>query len=107
MSDPPRPTFDRNWPTAVAFLAPNFIGFLCFTLFPVILSLVMAFHHWTLRPREAVRFVGLRNFVDLVGVRAIDEGAPGILTLYLLCVLGLIVSLVGLLLTNVHSWRGT
>ena len=107
MSDPPRPTFDRNWPTAVAFLAPNFIGFLCFTLFPVILSLVMAFHHWTLRPREAGRFVGLRNFVDLVGVRAIDEGAPGILTLYLLCVLGLIVSLVGLLLTNVHSWRGT
>ncbi|MBT3342838.1 MAG: sugar ABC transporter permease [Gemmatimonadetes bacterium] len=106
MSETKRPAFDRNWPTAAGFLAPNFVGFLCFTLFPVVLSLVMAFHHWTLRPHEAVRFVGLRNFIDLVGVRAVEEGAAGVLSLYVLCVLGLVASLVGLLLSNVHAWRG-
>ncbi|MBT7454583.1 MAG: sugar ABC transporter permease, partial [Gemmatimonadetes bacterium] len=107
MSNPTRPTFDRNWPTAAAFLAPNFVGFLSFTLFPVVLSLLMAFHHWTLRPHEAVRFVGLRNFVDLVGVRAVEQGDPGLLSLYVLCAVGLIGSLIGLLLANVNHWRGT
>ena len=52
----PRPRrWDRNWPVAFAFLAPNFIGFLAFTLFPVALSLIMSFHQWTLRPRQIPR----------------------------------------------------
>ena len=102
----PSRRWDPNWPAAAAFLAPNFIGFLCFTLFPVLLSFAMAFHYWTLRPQEEARFVGLRNFVDVLGVRAVDAPDYGVLVLYLLCVLALILGLVGALLSNVHSWRG-
>ena len=102
---PPR-RWDPNWPSAAAFLAPNFIGFLCFTLFPVLLSFAMAFHYWTLRPHEEARFVGLRNFVDVLGVRALDEPQYGVLIIYLLCVVALILGLVGALLSNVHAWRG-
>lgn len=98
--------WDPQWPGAAAFLAPNFIGFLCFTLFPVLLSFAMAFHYWTLRPHEEVRFVGLRNFADVLGVRALEEPQYGVLVLYVLCVLALILGMVGLLLSNVHSWRG-
>jgi multiple sugar transport system permease protein len=99
--------WDPNWPGAWAFLIPNFLGFLCFTLFPVILSFVMAFHHWTLRPRDNIDFVGLRNFADLLGVRAIDQAASGLVFAYLLAVLALILGLVGALLANVKQWRGT
>jgi multiple sugar transport system permease protein len=105
MSDNPR-RWDPNWPTAAAFLAHNFIGFLCFTLFPVLLSFAMAFHYWTLRPHEEAHFVGLRNFVDVLGVRALDAPQYGVLILYLLCVLALVLGLVGALLSNVHDWRG-
>jgi multiple sugar transport system permease protein len=51
---------------AAAFLAPNFIGFAVFTLFPVVLSLVMAFTNWTLKRNVDIHFVGLRNFTDLL-----------------------------------------
>ena len=101
-----RRIWDPRWPAAAAFLAPNFVGFLCFTLLPVILSFLMAFHHWTLRPHEEAYFVGLRNFVDLMGVRAVVDGAAAILTSYLLCVVGLVAAVIGLLLSNVHAWRG-
>ena len=99
--------WDANWPKAWAFLIPNFLGFLCFTLFPVVLSFVMAFHHWTLRPHDEIEFVGLRNFADLLGVRAIDQTAPGMVVAYLGAVLALILGLVGSLLANVKQWRGT
>ncbi len=98
--------WDPNWPTAAAFLAPNFLGFLCFTLFPVVLSCAMAFHYWTLRPHEEPHFVGLRNFADVLGVRALAEPQYGVLALFLLCVLGLVLGLIGALLSNVHAWRG-
>ena len=103
---PPSRRWDPNWPAAAAFLAPNFIGFLCFTLFPVLLSFAMAFHYWTLRPHEETQFVGLFNFADVLGVHALAEPHYGVLILYLLCVLGLILGLVGALLSNVHAWRG-
>ena len=99
--------WDPAWPQALAFLAPNFIGFLCFTLLPVILSFIMAFHHWTLRPAEAVHFVGLRNFVDLLGVRAVGEASDSVsLILYLLCSVFLMLGLVGSLVSNVNDWKG-
>jgi multiple sugar transport system permease protein len=103
---PPSRRWDPNWPAAAAFLAPNFIGFLCFTLFPVLLSFAMAFHYWTLRPQEEASFVGMRNFVDVLGVHALDTPQYGVLALYLLCVLALILGLIGALLSNVHTWRG-
>lgn len=105
--DNPMRRWDPNWPKAFAFLAPNFLGFLCFTLVPVALSLAMAFYHWTLRPDEEVRFVGARNFVDLLGVRAVGEPATAALIEYLACAAALMAGLVTALLANVHDWRGT
>ena len=53
----------------VGFLAPNFLGFACFLLFPVVLSFIMAFTNWSLKPALGLEFVGLRNFSDLLWVR--------------------------------------
>ena len=46
------------------FLLPNFLGFLAFTLVPVIVSLTLAFTKWDLisGPPE---FVGFHNFVEM------------------------------------------
>lgn len=56
--------------TALAFLAPNILGFLAFTLLPLLISLYMAFTNWDLRLHNmfkdnAVEFVGLENFIRL------------------------------------------
>lgn len=56
--------------TGLAFLAPNILGFLAFTLLPLGFSLVLAFSNWDLRrhnmfKRESLHFVGLDNFVRL------------------------------------------
>src|SRR5438876_1879421 len=55
----------------LGFLAPNIIGFLAFTLVPLVFSLVLAFSNWDLRlhnrfRNEPLRFVGVENFVRLV-----------------------------------------
>ncbi|MDH7569972.1 MAG: sugar ABC transporter permease [Armatimonadota bacterium] len=55
---------------ALAFLAPNFLGFCVFVAFPVLFSLVMAFTNWDLTlhnelSRKPLEFVGLENFVQL------------------------------------------
>ncbi len=56
-----------NFFTAVAFLLPNMVGFLCFTAGPVLLSLYMSFTNWSLKPSVELQWVGLRNYVDLFG----------------------------------------
>lgn len=58
--------------TGLGFIAPNIIGFLAFTLLPLILSLAMAFSDWDIRLHNmftdnAIRFVGLDNFRRLWG----------------------------------------
>src|SRR5436309_7495692 len=55
----------------LGFLAPNIIGFLAFTLVPLVFSLALAFSNWDLRlhnrfRNEPLRFVGFENFVRLV-----------------------------------------
>lgn len=56
---------------AVLFLTPNLLGVLTFVIFPVLFSLTMAFTNWDLKQHnqfsdESIKFVGLRNFIDLV-----------------------------------------
>lgn len=47
-------------------IAPNLVGFLVFTLFGVVFSLIMAFTDWNLlRGYEKANFVGLKNFKDM------------------------------------------
>ncbi len=61
----------RNFIHGIGFLAPNLLGFLAFTLIPLLLSLFMAFSNWDLRlhnifVREPLRFVGLDQFRTLL-----------------------------------------
>lgn len=79
---------------------PNFLGFALFTLFPVILSLGMAFTNWTLKPSVPREFVGLRNFDDALGFTALGQGSPLIITGYCGSALLLLAGLVG------AAWMG-
>ena len=51
---------------AAVFLTPNLIGFLAFTLFPVIVSLLLSFFDWDII-RWPPQFVGLDNYLRLLG----------------------------------------
>lgn len=53
----------RNLLTGLAFIAPNFIGFLLFSIIPVGASLVLSFTNWDLINKP--KFVGIDNFVEL------------------------------------------
>ncbi|OGV43162.1 MAG: hypothetical protein A2X48_16275 [Lentisphaerae bacterium GWF2_49_21] len=59
-----------NTIAGIAFLSPNIIGFLCFTTIPLVFSMVLAFSNWDLTLHnmfhdEAIKFVGLKNFIRL------------------------------------------
>lgn len=56
----------KNFFIALAFLLPNFLGFLAFTAGPVFLSLVMSFTNWSLKPAVELEWVWFRNYVDLL-----------------------------------------
>ncbi len=57
---------ENNWPVALAFLAPNFLGFMAFMFLPIVFSLVMAFTNWQMTETVPLEFVGLDNFKDLL-----------------------------------------
>ena len=46
------------------FLLPNLLGFLTFTLFPIVVAVAITFTEWNLASQPV--FIGLRNFVTLV-----------------------------------------
>lgn len=49
-----------------ALIAPNLLGFLVFTLFGIVFSLIMAFTDWNLlKGYENANFVGLDNFISM------------------------------------------
>jgi len=88
------------------FLLPNFLGFFCFTLFPVLFSFFMVFTNWTLKPAVAFEVVGLRNLTDLLWVRPLGEGHAGVCVPYVVCAVLLLASLVGSLWAHVAGWKG-
>lgn len=56
--------------TGLAFLSPNILGFLAFTLGPLVFSLVLAFTNWDIRFHNVfkdlpLQFVGVENFARL------------------------------------------
>jgi multiple sugar transport system permease protein len=60
----------KNIGTGMAFLLPNLLGFLAFTMLPLLMSIYMAFTDWNLEMHnyfraEPIRFVGFRNFAQL------------------------------------------
>ena len=59
-----------NIATGLTFLAPNILGFLAFTLIPLVISFCMAFTDWNLElhnvfRNEPLKFVGFENFKEL------------------------------------------
>lgn len=90
------------------FLLPNFSGFFLFTLFPVVLSLGMAFTNWTLKPSVPREFVGLRNFEDALGFSALGAGSPLVIITYCAAaflLLGGVVGALWLVLSKVRCAR--
>jgi len=59
----------RNFLSALCFLAPNFLGYVTFVAFPVILSLALSFTNHSLKPSVALRFTGLENYRQLIADR--------------------------------------
>ncbi len=55
-----RKTTARNRLVAYCFLLPNFIGFVIFTLLPVLAALGLSFMRWD--SYSPIKYVGLRNF---------------------------------------------
>ncbi len=53
----------RKTLTGLAFILPNFIGFLVFIMIPVLFSLVLAFSKWD--GFTAIEFAGIRNFTKI------------------------------------------
>ncbi|OGS20363.1 MAG: sugar transporter [Elusimicrobia bacterium RIFOXYA2_FULL_40_6] len=53
----------RNMLTGFAFLAPNVIGFMAFTMMPVVVSFGLAFMEWDIIGDPV--FIGLNNFITL------------------------------------------
>jgi multiple sugar transport system permease protein len=98
----------RTWPppAVFGFLLPNFLGFIAFTLLPIVLSLWMAFTNWSLKPAVSYEVLGLRNFQDLVGVRALGDESAAVWVAYFAAAAALVAGLVGVLWANVSGWRG-
>ena len=103
----PRRRKPREWAAIVGFLLPNFLGFLIFTLFPIALSLVMAFTNWSLKPAIETHWVGLQNFTDLLGVHASADGHDGLGAAYIAAAVLALLGLVGVMWGATSGWRGT
>ena len=84
----------RNNLTAYSFIAPNFIGFCVFTLVPMVFAIALSFCNWD--GQHAIQFVGLQNFIDLLGDHGFKNAfvntivyCVGTVPLTLVCSLGL------------------
>src|SRR5690606_3194124 len=62
----------RQLRAGLLFLAPNFLGFLLFTAWPVVASLLLSFSSWDLLTPP--RWVGLENFTTLLGFHSTVDG---------------------------------
>ncbi len=51
---------------ALFFLLPNFLGFMVFTIGPVLFSLFVSFSNWNLQRSISFQWIGLKNYVDLI-----------------------------------------
>ncbi|MEM8875961.1 MAG: sugar ABC transporter permease [Planctomycetota bacterium] len=82
----PRVSDTKRLATGLAFITPNILGFLAFTLLPLLFAMGLAFTNWDLRLHNDMRveqfgeaplkFVGLDNFRDLLFEPTLP-GQPG------------------------------
>ena len=102
----------RNLAAAVAFLAPNIIGFLAFTLVPLGVSLAMAFTNWDLKLHNRfktapIRFVGFDHFSQLLGREEFWKYLGNTLFLMMGLPIGIAASLVAALLLSRDARGGS
>jgi len=72
-------TFVRQFLGACGFLLPNLLGFLVFTLVPVVAAMLLSFVRWdAISPWQEARWVGIHNYVDILGFHR--DPATGALT---------------------------
>jgi multiple sugar transport system permease protein len=85
--------------------APPFIGFLCFTLFPMILSLYVSFHSLHSYNVDMAEWVGFENYTRLFGDKKVLEALGNTLRYCLSVPINLIVSvfLANLISKNIHG----
>ncbi|MCH2174990.1 MAG: sugar ABC transporter permease [Lentisphaeria bacterium] len=60
----------KDLAVGVGFLAPNILGVICFTMIPLVMSVIMAFSDWDLTKHNMfldneLKFVGIDNFTKL------------------------------------------
>ncbi|MEG0742714.1 MAG: sugar ABC transporter permease [Clostridia bacterium] len=55
----------RNTLIAYSFIAPNFLGFLIFTMIPVLFSIVLAFLNWNGGAFDRITWAGFDNFATI------------------------------------------
>ena len=65
MKENPKKRRTEFW-VAMAFLLPNFIGFVAFTAGPVLFSLLMSFTNWNLQHTIPLKFNGVSNYIELL-----------------------------------------
>ncbi|MEU8226209.1 sugar ABC transporter permease [Kribbella sp. NPDC048915] len=71
----PQPTGRANR-SAWLFIAPNLIGFLCFTLVPLLAAIAIAFTNWNVvSGLDGISFAGLSNFTQALGSGALWSAA--------------------------------
>ncbi|WP_411372554.1 carbohydrate ABC transporter permease [Enterococcus thailandicus] len=88
----------KNTLIAWSFIAPNFIGFLLFTMIPVVFSLILAFMKWD--SFSTPEFIGLKNFSKMmtdetfwISLKNTFLYTIGVVPLTLVCSLGLAILL--------------
>jgi multiple sugar transport system permease protein len=66
----------------------------------------MSFTNWNLKPAVPLEYCGIRNYADLLGLHALDEGNPVVLTAYLASVFLVCAGTLGMLWTTVRKFPG-
>lgn len=90
----------RNKWIALGFLAPNFIGVAIFTVIPLVGGILVAFTQWNVvSGLGGIRWIGLKNFVELLGDP--NFGWALVRTLLFIIVTVPLIVLIGLLLATV------
>lgn len=77
------------------FIAPNLIGFVIFTIGPVLFALLASFTDWNLlKGIDKAKFVGIKNFTDMAGDKYLAAAMKNNLILLLVIPVSLFVAMV-------------
>lgn len=94
--------------TGLLFILPSFLGFLIFTLIPVVISLYLSFTEWNfMQGFEGIKFVGIKNYLKLFSDEWFVSSYTNnivftVVTVPVLIALGLIVAFI----LNKHVYAG-